>query len=85
VTGKEQSLDVLRAVPLEVTAQIGTTRLSVAQLLELGEGAVVELDRATDAPIDVIVGGAVIARGEIVAVGECFGVRVSELVAAPAP
>jgi flagellar motor switch protein FliN/FliY len=76
-----ENLDLLRSVPLDVSAQIGSARLSFAQLLELGEGAVVELDRAVGAPIDVLVGGTPIARGEIVAVGERFGVRISEIVA----
>jgi flagellar motor switch protein FliN len=83
VTTREHNLEMLRAVPLEVTARIGTAQLSVAQLLALGEGAVVELDRAATEPIDVLVGGAVVARGEIVAVGESFGVRVTEIVNAP--
>lgn len=80
MTTQPENFDVLRAVPLEVAAHVGSTHLSVAQLLELGEGSVVELDRAVGAPIDVLVGGAVIARGEIVAVGESFGVRITEIV-----
>ncbi|HEY9084337.1 MAG TPA: flagellar motor switch protein FliN [Candidatus Tyrphobacter sp.] len=81
---ERSSLDALRGVPLEVSAQLGTCRLSVAQLLALGEGSVVELDRPAGAPIDVLVGGTIIARGEIVAVGDCFGVRVTEIVSPPA-
>jgi flagellar motor switch protein FliN/FliY len=80
---EKSSLDALRAVPLEVTALLGTCRLSVAQLMELGQGSVVELDRPAGAPVDVLVGGTAIARGEIVAVGDCFGVRVTEIVAPP--
>ncbi len=82
MTSREErgGLDALRAVPLEVTAQLGSCRLYVAQLMELGEGSVVELDRPAGAPIDVLVGGTPIARGEIVAVGECFGVRVTEII-----
>lgn len=75
-----ESLDVLRAVPLEVTARIGSARLSIAQLLELGHGSVIELDRQVEEPIDVLVADALIARGEIVAAGEHFGVRISEVV-----
>lgn len=77
---ERRSLDVLRAVALDVTAQLGGCRLSVAQLLDVAEGSVIELDRTAGAPIDVLVGGAVIARGEIVAVGDRFGVRIGEIV-----
>lgn len=80
MTAREHNFEMLRAVPLEVTARVGTTHLSVEQILALGEGAVVELDRAATEPIDVLVGGAVVARGEIVAAGESFGVRISEIV-----
>ncbi len=75
-------LDALRAVPLDLVAVLGGRRMKLAELLELGEGAVLELDRAADAPIDVLVGGTVIARGEIVAVDGRFGVRVTEVVCA---
>lgn len=71
---------LLRSVPLQVTARIGAARISVAQLLELGQGSVIELDRQVDEPIDIVVGEAVIARGQIVASGERFGVLVSEVV-----
>ncbi|HUY40821.1 MAG TPA: flagellar motor switch protein FliN [Candidatus Dormibacteraeota bacterium] len=81
--GEERTeLDALRAVPLDLVAVLGGRRMKLAELLELGEGAVVELDRAADAPVDVLVGGAVIARGEIVAVDGRFGVRITEVVCA---
>lgn len=75
-------LEVLRFVPLEVTAVLGTRRMKLSELLELGEGAVVTLDRAVDAPVDLLVGGALVARGEIVAIDDRFGVRITEVVAA---
>jgi flagellar motor switch protein FliN/FliY len=79
---ERRELDALRAVPLDLVAVLGGRRMKLAELLELGEGAVVELDRAADAPVDVLVGGAVIARGEIVAVDGRFGVRITEVVCA---
>jgi flagellar motor switch protein FliN/FliY len=75
-------LEVLRFVPLEVTVVLGARRMKLAELLELGESTVVTLDRAVDAPVDLLVGGALVARGEIVAVDDRFGVRITEVVAA---
>lgn len=77
---REGNLDVVRGLPLDLTARLGCCRLSIAQLLELGTGSVIELDRPVDTPVEVLVGGKVIARGEIVAVDERFGVRVTEIV-----
>jgi flagellar motor switch protein FliN/FliY len=78
-----ENFELLRAVPLEVTARVGSARISVAQLLELGDGSVIELDRRVSEPIEVFVGEALIARGEIVAAGDSFGVRVCEVLSAP--
>ena len=72
-------LDRLRAVPLELTVLLGARKVTIGELLELGEGSVVELDRAADAPVEVLAGGAVIARGEIVAIEEHFGVRITDV------
>jgi flagellar motor switch protein FliN len=76
-----EGVELLKAVPLEVTARVGSARISVAQLLELGQGSVIELDRPVVEPIDVFVADTLIARGEIVAAGEHFGVRVCEVIA----
>ncbi len=80
--GSERSaLDVLMRVPLQLSAELGRTRMTLAEILNLGKGSVVELDRPAGAPIDVFVEGTPIARGEIVAAGENFGIRVTELAA----
>jgi flagellar motor switch protein FliN/FliY len=73
-------LDMLRDVAMEVTAQIGSTRMTVSELLALSDGAVVELDRAAGAPADLLVNGHLIARGEVVVVDENFGLRITEIV-----
>lgn len=78
---RKSELDLLGAVPLELVAVIGTQRMRLRELLALGEGSVLTLDRAVDGPIDVLAGGALVARGEIVAVDERFGVRITEVVA----
>jgi flagellar motor switch protein FliN/FliY len=74
------SLDMLRHVAMEVTVEIGRTRMTVQELLSLHPGEVVELDRAASAPADLLVNGTLIARGEVVVVDEDFGLRISEIV-----
>jgi flagellar motor switch protein FliN/FliY len=78
--GGRRSLDLLRHVAMEVTVEIGRTRMTVQELLSLHPGEVVELDRAASAPADLLVNGTLIARGEIVVVDEDFGLRISEIV-----
>lgn len=73
-------LDLLRSVPMEVTAEIGRTRMTIQELLGLSPGAVVELDRPVGSPADVLVNGRLFARGEVVVVDEDFAIRVTEIV-----
>lgn len=79
---RKAELDVLGTVPLELVAVLGSRRLRLRELLELGEGSVLLLDRAANEPIEVLAGGTLVARGEIVAVDEHFGVRITELAGA---
>jgi len=72
-------IDVLRTVEMEITVEIGRTRLTVAELLALAPGQVVELDRAAGTPADLYVNGLLLARGEIVVVDEDYGLRVTEI------
>ena len=69
-------------VPLELTVELGSVSLPVAEILKLGTGSVVELDRPVSAPVDLLVNDRKIARGEIVAVDERFALRITELVSA---
>jgi len=78
-------LDLLHDVELAVTAELGRTRMSVRDLLSLAPGSVVELDRAAGSPIDVLVNGTLIARGEVVVIDEEFGIRVTEIISADNP
>jgi flagellar motor switch protein FliN/FliY len=73
-------LDQLTHVEMEVTVEIGRTRMTVGSLLGLAPGQVVELDRAAGAPVDLFVNGTLLARGEVVVVDEDFGFRVTEIV-----
>jgi flagellar motor switch protein FliN/FliY len=74
------SLDLLHDVEMEVTAELGRTRMSVKELLSLAPGAVIELDRAAGGPADLLVNGRLIARGEVVVIDENFGIRITEIV-----
>lgn len=73
--------DLLHDVEMEVTAELGRTRMSVKELLSLAPGAVIELDRAAGGPADLLVNGRLIARGEVVVIDENFGIRITEIVA----
>lgn len=73
-------LQALAEVEMAVTAELGRCRMPVAELLNLVPGAVVELDRTAGTPIDLLVNGTLIARGEVVVVDEEYGVRITEIV-----
>lgn len=75
-------IEMLQDVVMELTAELGRTRMSVRDLLSLQPGAVVELDRLAGSPADLLVNGRLIARGEVVVVDEDYALRITELVAA---
>ncbi len=75
------SLGLLNDVDMEVTVELGRTTMPIRELLSLQPGMVVEIERAAGGPIDVLVNGRLIARGEVVVIDEEFGVRVTEIVA----
>ncbi len=72
-------LDFLMNVPLQITAELGKCKMKVRDILNLGNGSVVELDRLAGNPVDVLVQDRLVARGEVVAIDENFGVRITEL------
>lgn len=72
------ALPFLGAVRVSVSVRVGGAEISVAELLDLKHGAVLALDRLVDEPLDVLVSDHVVARGTLVAVGDHFGVRISE-------
>jgi flagellar motor switch protein FliN len=80
VVGQRRGIELLHGVVMEVTVELGRTRMSVRELLELSPGAVLELDRAAGSPADLLVNGRLIARGEVVVVDEDFGLRVTEII-----
>jgi flagellar motor switch protein FliN/FliY len=75
-----RGIEMLHGVDMEVTVELGRTRMTVRDLLALTPGAVLELDRAAGSPADLLVNGRLIARGEVVVVDEDFGLRVTEIV-----
>jgi flagellar motor switch protein FliN/FliY len=72
-------LELLHDVEMGVTAELGRTRMLVREVLDLVPGSVIELDRAAGSPVDVLVNGTLIARGEVVVIDEEFGIRITEV------
>ena len=75
-----ENLRVLENVEVQMTVEVGNTEIKIRDLLRLNEGAVIGLDRLAGDPLDILVNGTMIAKGEIVMVGERFGVRFTEIV-----
>jgi flagellar motor switch protein FliN/FliY len=78
--GGHYPLKLLHDVEMDVTVELGRTRMSVRSILGLTPGAVIELDRAAGAPVDLLVNGTLIGRGEVVVIDEEFGVRIAEII-----
>jgi flagellar motor switch protein FliN len=74
----------LSAVPVDLSVEIGRARMSVGETLELREGSVVTLDRMAGEPVDLLVNGKPIARGEVVVIDEQFGLRLTQVLTNPA-
>lgn len=75
----------LSDVPIDLTVEIGRTRLTVGETLELRQGSILTLNRMAGEPVDLLVNGTPIARGEVVVIDEQFGVRITEVVGQAAP
>jgi flagellar motor switch protein FliN/FliY len=78
-----RNLDLLMTVPLKITAELGTCKMLVEDILKLGTGSIVELDRLAGGPVDLLVNDKLVARGEVVAIDDNFGVRITELIERP--
>ncbi len=74
------NLDVVLDIPVNISMEIGRTKISIRNLLQLNQGSVVELDRLAGEPMDVLVNGTLIARGEVVVVNEKFGIRLTDII-----
>ena len=80
--GKIADLDSILDIPVMLSVEIGKTRLSIRNLLQLNQGSVVELDRLAGEPLDVMINGTLVAHGEVVVVNEKFGIRLTDVVSA---
>jgi flagellar motor switch protein FliN/FliY len=74
-----RNFDLLLDIPLEVTVEIGRARLAIRNLLQLGAGSVIELDKLAGEPLDVLINGRPVARGEAVMVNDKFGIRLTDI------
>ncbi len=74
------SLDFIMDIPLEVTVELGRTTLPIYDLLQLGQGSIVELSKIAGEPLEILVNQKLIARGEVVVVNEKFGIRLTDVV-----
>ena len=78
-TGQE-NIGLIKDVPLEVTVELGRTTKSISDILDFSPGTIIELDRIAGEPIDVLVNGKFVAKGEVVVIEESFGVRITEII-----
>ncbi len=74
------NLRVLENIDVKLTVEVGSAELKIRELLRLNEGSVIELDRLAGDPLDILINGTMIAKGEVVMVGERFGIRFVEIV-----
>ena len=77
---KEANLDLILDIPLSVTVELGRSKMLINDLLQLGQGSVVELTKLVGDPLEVLVNDKLVARGEVVVVNEKFGVRLTDIV-----
>ena len=77
---QQENIDLLLDVPLEVTVELGKTSKSIKEILDFAPGTVVELNRLAGEPIDVLVNGKYVAKGEVVVIGEAFGIRITDVI-----
>lgn len=78
--GGNANLDVILNIPVQVSLELGRTKMDLRDLLQLGQGSVIELERMIDDPLDVLVNGTLVAHGEVVVVDNKFGIRLTDVV-----
>lgn len=80
IPGFDANIGLIMDVPLQVTVELGRTRKLIREILDLGPGSVVELDKLAGEPVDILANGKLIAKGEVVVIDENFGVRITEII-----
>ena len=78
--GAGNDLNMILDIPVQLTVELGRTRIPIKQILQLGQGSVVELETMAGEPMDVLVNGFLIAQGEVVVVNDKFGIRLTDIV-----
>ena len=78
--GESKSLDLILDIPLTVSVELGRSKMLINDLLQLGQGSVIELTKLVGEPLEVLVNQKLVARGEVVVVNEKFGVRLTDIV-----
>lgn len=73
-------LEVVLDIPVKIAMEVGSTQITIRNLLQLNQGSVIELERLAGEPLDVLVNGTLIAHGEVVVVNEKFGIRVTDVI-----
>lgn len=79
-SGTGNPLDLLMDIPLEISVELGRMKMLVRDVIELGTGSIVEIDKAAGEPVDVMVNGRLVAKGEVVVIEDNFGVRITEII-----
>lgn len=79
-SGTMQDFDLILDIPVQMTVELGRTKISIRNLLQLAHGSVVELDGLAGEPMDVMVNGTLIAQGEVVVVNDKFGIRLTDII-----
>ncbi len=75
-----QNLDVILNIPVQISLELGKSKMQLRELMKLGQGSVIELEKMVDEPLDVLVNGALIAQGEVVVVDNKFAIRLTDIV-----
>jgi flagellar motor switch protein FliN/FliY len=78
--GTHRDMDFLLDIPLEVSVELGRTRMLIKDLLQLGQGSVIELSKMAGEPMEILVNNKLVARGEVVVVNEKFGIRLTDII-----
>jgi flagellar motor switch protein FliN/FliY len=79
--GAQGRIDMILDIPVQLTVELGRTKIPIRNLLQLAQGSVLELDRLAGEPMDVLVNGCLIAQGEVVVVNDKFGIRLTDVIA----
>ena len=82
-TESRSDIDMILDIPVQLTVELGRTRIPIKHILQLAQGSVIELDALAGEPMDVLVNGCLIAQGEVVVVNEKFGIRLTDIVTPP--